>query len=407
MEIWPVLALTFILVVLGILEHALHQHNLRKIPIRIHVNGTRGKSTTTRLIAGVLREGGYVVVAKTTGTAPRLILEDGSEEPILRRRKASIIEQVRIVREAAKREADVLVVECMAVHPEMQWVAEKRILHSTIGVITNAREDHLDVMGPTRGHVAETLALAIPRRGRLVVGEEEFIGLFKEEAEKLGTATYLAPASLGAQDLERFPYMMFRENVACALKVGELLAVPEEVAWAGMLKATPDIGSTTIYSLEHVGVTIYFVNALAANDRTSTLLVWDRWQELAAQLGLERAPVVGLMHNRWDRSFRVPELATLATTDLPLKIMLLTGDLVPVTKRHLRKHGFNPRAIGVVEKPTPQKVTRYLSNHYQGAVVLFAYGNTQGFGQELADFFRRNGVQVPNDHTSDGVRSSS
>ena len=45
----------------------------------IHVAGTRGKSTTVRLIAAGLRAGGHRVVAKVTGTQPRIILPDGSE----------------------------------------------------------------------------------------------------------------------------------------------------------------------------------------------------------------------------------------------------------------------------------------------------------------------------------------
>lgn len=406
MEILPVLVMTLALFVLGVLENALHQRNVRKIPIRIHVNGTRGKSTTTRLIAGILRQAGYRVVAKTTGTAARLIFEDGSEEPVKRRRKPSIIEQVRIVAEAARRQGDVLVIECMAVHSEMQWVSERRILNSTIGVITNAREDHLDVMGPTRKDVASTLALAIPHKGKLVVGEDEFFDFFKEEAKRLGTTAHLADTFIADSDMERFPYMMFKENVACALKVAELLAVPCNVAWEGMVRATPDLGSTQIYRLEQAGVNVYFVNALAANDLTSTVLVWERWQDMSEALGLTNTPIVGLLHNREDRSFRVPELAQLACSELPIECLWLTGDLIPVTKRFLKKQGFDLSLVNTLKKPSPQRIMDHLSRHYKGDVVLFAYGNTQGFGQELADFFTRNGVQVNNDHTSDGVRAS-
>jgi len=42
-----------------------HRRNLRAISLRIHVAGTRGKSTTTRLIAAGLRAAGHKVVAKT------------------------------------------------------------------------------------------------------------------------------------------------------------------------------------------------------------------------------------------------------------------------------------------------------------------------------------------------------
>jgi len=69
-----------------------HRRALRSIPVRIHVAGTRGKSTTTRLIAAALRASGRRVVAKTTGSEPRLILPDGREEICLvadRHRSAS------------------------------------------------------------------------------------------------------------------------------------------------------------------------------------------------------------------------------------------------------------------------------------------------------------------------------
>ena len=61
------------------------QRNRSRVPVRVHVGGTRGKSTTTRLVAAGLRAGGMRVVAKTTGSAPRLILPDGTEEPWPRR----------------------------------------------------------------------------------------------------------------------------------------------------------------------------------------------------------------------------------------------------------------------------------------------------------------------------------
>src|SRR5450631_4519454 len=62
-----------------------HRRHLRAVPLRIHVAGTRGKSTTTRLIAAGLRAGGRRVMAKTTGTEPRLIGPDGTEAPWRRR----------------------------------------------------------------------------------------------------------------------------------------------------------------------------------------------------------------------------------------------------------------------------------------------------------------------------------
>ena len=119
----------------------------------VHVNGTRGKSTVSRLIEAGLRAGGLRVFCKTTGTDPMTIDVEGREEPIHRRGKANIKEQIAILRRAAAQNAQVLVVECMAVHPEYQYAAQHRILKADTVVITNVRRDHTDVMGETLPHV--------------------------------------------------------------------------------------------------------------------------------------------------------------------------------------------------------------------------------------------------------------
>src|SRR5512146_1649357 len=124
-----ILLIIFVMfVVFGIWEALLHTKNLSRIPIRIHVNGTRGKSSVVRLIAGGLREGGIVTCAKTTGTLARMILPDASEYPIFRPAGANVIEQVRIVSVAAGYGAQAIVVECMALQPHLQWLSESRLL---------------------------------------------------------------------------------------------------------------------------------------------------------------------------------------------------------------------------------------------------------------------------------------
>ena len=42
------------LVVQGVLEQNENEKNLKKIPIRVNVNGIRGKSTATRMISSLL-----------------------------------------------------------------------------------------------------------------------------------------------------------------------------------------------------------------------------------------------------------------------------------------------------------------------------------------------------------------
>ena len=180
----------FLLVVLatwGILQERRHQKRLASIPVRVHVNGTRGKSSMTRLIAAGLRAGGMRTIAKTTGTMPRFIYHDGTEVPVARAGKANVIEQVRIVRRASELQAQVLVTECMGVNPELQSLLEDRMIRSTHSVITNARADHLDEMGPTVRDVARNLGRTISRNGSFFTAEREHLDIFKKIASERGT----------------------------------------------------------------------------------------------------------------------------------------------------------------------------------------------------------------------------
>src|SRR5262249_48886631 len=114
------LALTAGLTAYGLWESTRHSRQIPKIPIRVHVNGTRGKSSLTRLIAGGLRAGGVPTFAKTTGTTARIIRPDGTEVDVYRVGRPNIIEQTRIFRWAVEAEARALVLECMAVTPDLQ-----------------------------------------------------------------------------------------------------------------------------------------------------------------------------------------------------------------------------------------------------------------------------------------------
>jgi hypothetical protein len=54
------------------------------------------------MIAGAFREHGLRTYAKTTGTLPRMIMEDGREYPIYRPTGANIIEQLRALCHGSK-----------------------------------------------------------------------------------------------------------------------------------------------------------------------------------------------------------------------------------------------------------------------------------------------------------------
>ena len=178
------------LLLLGTLEVLLHRRVLARLPTRIHVNGTRGKTSVVRLIAAGLRAGGLRVCAKTTGSFASIMGPDGTEYPIHRPDQPNIIEQMRVMRRLRSFEPDVVIVECMALYPHYQALTERQMVRSTHGVITNARADHLDVMGPTPLDVALALAGTTPNRAKLFTAERRFLNVFETSSRDCGTTLH-------------------------------------------------------------------------------------------------------------------------------------------------------------------------------------------------------------------------
>ncbi|MGW3566203.1 poly-gamma-glutamate synthase PgsB [Streptomyces sp. NPDC000941] len=274
-----------ILLVAGVVEQRRHFANLDNIPTRVLVNGIRGKSSITRLCAGALRGGELVTVAKTTGTAARFIHPDATEEPVYRKFGiANVVEQIGIVRRAAAYRPDALVIECMAVMPALQEINQSKLIRSTIGVLCNVREDHLAEMGPTLDDVARSLCRSMPEDGICVTAEKERLHILQEEADARNCRLiYADPETVSDEELRGFSWFTFKENVAIALTVAELLGVERKVALQGMYDAPPDPGVLSVerYRTDE-GKRLRFANVFAANDPESTLMNINQLLDLGA-----------------------------------------------------------------------------------------------------------------------------
>ena len=378
MVISSLIIILTVLIFLGILENYYHNRSLAKIPIRIHVNGARGKSSVTRLIASGLRAGGIVTMGKTTGSAPRIIDKEGKDLIIHRLRSASIGEQVKLIRNFSSKNIEALVIECMAVEPQYQWVAEQKMIKSTISVITNVRPDHLDEMGSTMSDISYSLSNTIPFNGLLITAERDYCSQLEEISDQRNTIINIVDSNnISDKYLSKFPYLEHADNIAIALEVCKNLGIDSKIALDGMLKTPPDPGALIIWKLLFGKRNNQFVSAFAANDPKSTLQIWKL---LENRIGGSSSCI--FLNTRLDRMYRTNQLINLVLKEIKPESIIIRGDSLPGNLiSDIKNQGIKLKIFN--NKTSPEVVVNYfktLDNQF-----IMGIGNIVGWGEEFVN----------------------
>ena len=320
-----------LLLALGVFEASFHTRHVKKVSLRILVNGTRGKTTVTRQLYSALSSCGKTVLAKTTGSEARLIYPDGHEEPISRRFGYHLIrEQYKFFALASKLGVDAVVVECCAVSPESQLLMAQKLVRPTCSIITNARVDHVDQMGTTVESTATVLKLSVPRRASFYTSDS----FFESDPQAIVTLELVSRvlSDLGVESFSVGGYV-------------------------------PDIGLVGPFLLDGLLV----VNGFAANDKQSA-------GELLAQYAGQ--DFVVLYNNRADREFRVPYFASLFA-QMGVKQVIVLGEHVNKCVRFFSK--YVPEVSGF--KGSPAELVALLN-----CKVAIGMGNIKGAGINLIEY---------------------
>ena len=365
--------------------------DLRRVPLRICVTGTRGKSSVVRLIAAVLRGAGMTVLAKTTGSKPVLILPDGTERDIERSGPPAPLEQIALVREAARRGARVIVAELMSVRPESLAAESRRILRPGILVITNARLDHLEAMGETREAVAESLAAAVPEGGSVFVPAEEMSSVFENAAARAGARLIAVPEGEAFSGPPPGPvYPEFEPNTRLALAVARHLGVAESTARAGLAAAVPDFGSLKVWIAE-IGDPprrVWLASAFAANEPESTVRALDKLRDM---IPAGDRPLVGLLNLRDDRGDRARQWLVAAKKGFfdGFSHVAVTGGAARAFLRLLGNAANGRPAFSLLSERSPDAATRRLAGLAPGEALIVGLGNMGGAGERFVESWSR------------------
>ncbi|QQS86796.1 poly-gamma-glutamate synthase PgsB [Fusobacterium canifelinum] len=351
--------------------------NRKNLKYIIHINGIRGKSTVSRLIDAGLRAGGYKVFTKTTGTSPRIIDTNAKEFEINRQGKANIREQISVITWATKEKAEILILECMAVKPELQYVCENKILKSDIVAITNVREDHLDEMGDSLDKIADSLSNTIPKKAAFFTADKNYFNFFKNRCKDKNTRAFLSK-----NIKNEYWEIDFPNNIALAMDICKYLNVDEKIALEGMRTYCKDPGSLKVLTyLNKKNFRIFFVNTLAANDPDSTEIILDR-VSIKTYWNNERYLLV---NNRADRLSRLEQFVNFTIKfENRFDKILISGENKNLFYKYLLKNRINKNKIIILSDE------KYFEN-IEDDSLIFAVGNICRLGKKLVDYFEERG----------------
>jgi len=354
----------------------------RRVPVRILVTGTRGKSSVVRLIHRALLEDRIVALAKSTGSAARILLPNGEERPVRRRGRASILEQRGILLGAARRSSRFLVVEAMAIDPEVAQAEAESIIRPTHVVVTNARVDHLGPAGSSVTSVAEALACSVPASARAYVPACELAGEAGPALRATGADIIEVPPLTDRlvtdADLSRID---FPDNVSLAVRVCEDLGIPRAHVLHAAGTAPPDPGTFRIHHAESAGTVI--LNAFAANDPLSTQRILQT--SVARHPELAERDIVVVLNVREDRADRT-RLWVDHLPDWTATMLVVLGDRAQrvAVSRLLRARSDVPVLCPRLRRAAD--ITEYLVKLRPHGLLL-CVGNFAGIGKRLTEYW--------------------
>ncbi len=349
-----------------------------RIPLRIHVSGTRGKSSVVRYIVAGLRAGGMRPLGKVTGVVPELLLPDGSLQRIRRRGAARVHEQVRTLVRAGRIECDAVVLECMSVDPTLQRF-EADVLRPTVSVLTNVREDHAEVYGgltplegPAAAAVAGTGVLVLPG------------GVLEDLDTGISSAAGRRIVRTENGDNADSPIPDFRRgNIALALQACIEAGVDPRIALEAITKeAAASVPQS--YPWESGGVRRVFIDGFSVNDAQSAELFLGSCRASGSVTG----NLFLILNTRADRPLRTRQFTQWVATRRDLSGVIVTGSHSGYCGRALVHAGVDPSILHQWSDDDVRHAPERCSVLTRGAATFVGLMNIGGDGFRIIDAFQ-------------------
>lgn len=373
-----VLAFVVLTLVIGFLfvEKQLVNRSVNGLQLRIHVNGTRGKSSVTKYIASGLSVKDNSVMAKVTGVIPSIILS-GKFEVLGRRGVARVQEQFHVLRLASKKDIRSLVLECMSISPELQQL-ESKCFKPHLYIITNIKDDHREVMGSSLKQQAESICNAIPENTTVVTNETRFLDLIREKAAIKGSKVII-PKAISTELAEELPFGVFPENVAIALAVCELAGIEGKYSGKAILESLRS-DSSAYHLINTTDKEIKFLNAFSVNDVESTESFISYWKNKFSSGNKFSV----LLNTRSDRPLRTDQLTDWINSRADdIDRVFISGSHRKRAAGNLRKSHIESEKIFILKGKDLGNLRTRLNDLVPDKALVVGLGNIGEYGHKI------------------------
>ncbi|MBC8426449.1 hypothetical protein H8E07_20210 [bacterium] len=369
------LGITIAFVAILLLEELRLRQTRRRIPLRIVVTGTRGKSSLVRILAAGLRDREPATWGKITGDAPLLLTSDHMSVPIPRRGPARIHEQRNLLFGAAGHGIRRLVLESMAISPTIMK-AEMRLIQPSLVVITNVFDDHRETLGGDRNRQRAAYLEALPADCRWLSADAELLDA-AARSERYPEPLAVTTRPEGPDGDEA--------GVACELlnladaALAEL-GLDTESAHAAMRAAA--VGTVPPPRIvPFLDRRVRLLDGFSANDLQSLDRLWRDWRRLLD----DPVPWPVLFATRADRPLRTQQFCGWLAGRSDVAHVYVAGSHRTVAAWLLSRRGV-PVSV-VVEDPLAggTESTGEIVTTDTEPEILVGVGNALGFGMQLRE----------------------
>ncbi len=378
--------LFILLIACLVIENFVHSRRLKRIPMRITVSGTRGKTSIVRTLASVFRCHGIRVLAKTTGSEATYILPDGKEEAIKRRGKTTILEQKKLIRKAVKLNAQCVLTEIMSIHPECHTIETHKIIKPEFTILSNIRADHIHLAGKTKEELSTYFLNDIYRGSQVLIHENEINEYMVSGVTKIQANLFTVNKD-AVQELKISASASKRhlsENLDLVYTASKQFGIDNESITTGIENARLDIGSLEIFRFEEGEKEVFFVNSFAANEPESTMKLVNKTLLIMGKDHTVKAGLLALRSDRGERSRQWLDYL-LECEDHCFHPLFLTG-------AHSRILHRNIEGSEIIRGRDPGCITRAILSACDTGTLVFGMGNFHGVGKRMVEYWKDEGL---------------